>query len=375
MALKDSPVANNLAEHRRKRGLSAADLAARAGVIRQTIYAMEAGNYVPNTVVALRLARILEVRVEDLFSLPSESPARETEQVTLLPQPESPGAGEPVQLCRVGRRLVASAPSPLPWYLPTADATLREEPGRAGKATVELFHAEYDHSNRILVAGCDPAISVLARHLERAGVELIVAHRNSSQALKLLQQNSVHVAGTHLRDEASGESNLPAIHRIFGRKSVALISLAIWEEGIVVAQGNPKSIRSIDDFARPDVRIVNRETGAGSRMLLDQQLGRLGIAGQAVRGYDRVASGHLPAAWQVRTGEGDACIATRAAARAFGLAFIPLVSERYDLALRRQLLDHPPIQTLLDTLSRATFRRELEGVGGYDTTAAGRRLL
>ena len=370
-------IANTLAAHRQQRGLSAAELAAGAGVSRQTVYAMEAGSYVPNTAVALRLARILEVRVEDLFSLAGDPPGvpPHTAQVTLLPDAGPPRAGEPVQLCRVDRRMVASAPSPLPWYLPTADAVLLDSPDRPGRATVQLFDAEYDLGRRILVAGCDPGISVLARHMLRAGVELVVAQRNSFQALTLLKQGAIHVAGTHLRDEATGESNLPAIHRIFTRRSVAVISLAVWEEGIVLASGNPKSIRSIADFARPDVAMVNREPGAGSRILLDAHLHRLGLSGRRLRGYQRLAAGHLPAAWQVRAGEADCCIATRAAARVFGLEFIPLATERYDLAIRRQHLDFPPIQALLDTLNRASFRRELEGLGGYDTSSAGRRLL
>jgi len=334
----------------------------------------------PNTAVALRLARTLEVGVEDLFSLPSDAPAAPlpTEQVTLLPHPDTPRAGDPMQLCRVDRRTIASSPSPVPWYLPVADAVLLDAPAHAPKAakrTVQLFHGEYGPANRILVAGCDPGVSVLARHVLRAGVELVVAQRNSSQALMLLKQGLVHVAGTHLRDEASGESNLPAIHRLFARNSVAVVSLAVWEEGLVLPPGNPKSIRSVADFARRDVRIVNRETGAGSRLLLDAHLDRLGLASRKVRGYDRLAGGHLPAAWQVRTGDADCCIATRAAARVFGLDFIPLVSARYDLAIRRQHLDYPPVAALLDTLNRTGFRRELEGLGGYDTSAAGRRQL
>ena len=376
-------IATHLTAHRQKRGFSAAELAQRTGISRQTIYAIESGSYVPNTAVALRLARTLEVNVEDLFSLPSDAPAAPlpTEQVTLLPQPDTPRAGDPMQLCRVDRRTIASSPAPVPWYLPTADAVLVGDvdaparTGKAGKATVQLFHGEYDLANRILVAGCDPGISVLARHVLRAGVELVVAQRNSTQALALLKQGVVHVAGTHLRDEASGESNLPAIHRLFARNSVAVVSLAVWEEGLVLAPGNPKSIHSVADLARRDVSIVNRETGAGSRQLLDAHLDRLGLAGEKVRGYGRLAGGHLPAAWQVRTGDADCCIATRAAARVFGLDFIPLASERYDLAIRRQHLDYPPVAALLDTLNRAAFRRELEGLGGYDTSAAGRRLL
>jgi putative molybdopterin biosynthesis protein len=120
---------------------------------------------------------------------------------------------------------------------------------------------------------------------------------------------------------------------------------------------------------------MNREKGAGSRLLLDSHLKRLGIDGRKVKGYDVTAPGHLPVAWQVRSGAVDCCIATRAAARIFGLGFIPLVSERYDLAIRRQHLDLPGIQTLLDTLSRSGFRRELESLGGYDAKAAGQRML
>jgi putative molybdopterin biosynthesis protein len=94
-----------------------------------------------------------------------------------------------------------------------------------------------------------------------------------------------------------------------------------------------------------------------------------------VAGYRRLAAGHLPAAWQVRSGAADCCIATQAAARIFGLGFIPLVSERYDLAIRRQHLELPTIQSLLDTLNRSRFRRELESIGGYDTRTAGQRIL
>ena len=369
-------IANHLADYRRKRGLAAAALAESAGISRQTIYAIESGSYVPNTAVALRLARALEASVEDLFALDTpESAAPPPEPVTLLPDAAAPRAGDPMQLCRVDRHTVASPASPVPWYLPTADAVLVEGSHGGGRPAVQRFHADCDLGNRILIAGCDPGISVLARHVLRAGVELVTAQRNSTQALALLKQGIIHVAGTHLRDEASGESNLPAIHRLFPRKSVAVISLAVWEEGLVVARGNPKAIRSIADLARRDVSIVNREPGAGSRMLLDSHLKHLGIAAGKVRGYGRTEGGHLPAAWQVRAGDADCCIATRAAARVFGLDFIPLESERYDLAIRRQHLDYPPIQTLLDTLNRTDFRRELEGLGGYDTGPAGRRLL
>ncbi len=376
-----SGIENNLGALRQKRGIPAARLAKAAGVTRQTIYAMEAGSYVPNTAVALRLARALEATVEELFSLPDESPVPEarTEQALLLSGSGAPPPGQPVELCRVDKRLLASVPSPMPWYFPASDGVITSKPLGSNTlksvASVQVFNAEEDFRNRILIAGCDPGISVLARHVQAAGVELVLAHRNSSQALALLKEGSVHVAGTHLSDEASGESNLPEIERMFSKNSVAVISFAVWEEGIVTAAQNPKGIRGIEDLARRDVSIMNREKGAGSRALLDTHLKRLKIETRNVKGYDHVAPGHLAAAWQVYSGGADACIATRAAARLFSLGFIPLVSERYDLAIRRQHLDLPGIVALLDTLNRSSYRRELESLGGYDAKAAGERLL
>ncbi len=374
-------IENHLGSLRQKRGISAAQLARTVGVTRQTIYAMEAGSYVPNTAVALRLAQALEVKVEDLFALPPAEPTGlRSEEATLLPGSEPLQPGQPVQLCRVNKGLVASPPSPVPWYFPVSDAVVASAPTpgkrpKNGRTDVQVFDAADDFCNRVLIAGCDPGISVLAHHLQAYGIELVLAHRNSSQSLKLLKEGCVHIAGTHLRDESSGESNLPEIGRMFPKNAVAVISFAVWEEGIVTAAGNPKSIKTVEDLARRDVSIVNREKGAGSRALLDSELKRLRVDSKNIRGYDRIAPGHLPAAWQVQSGQADCCIATRAAARVFGLGFIPLVSERYDLAIRRQHLDMPAIQAVLDTLSRSNYRRELESLGGYDTRAAGQRLL
>jgi molybdate-binding protein/DNA-binding XRE family transcriptional regulator len=372
-----SEIETNLAAIRRKRGLSAIALAATAGITRQTIYAIEAGTYVPNTAVALHLARALETTVEDLFALPDPAapPELRSERAVLLPGSGAIQPGQAVQLCRVEDRLLACPPSPIPWYLPAADGIVAGSPRPARAARVQVFQSGADFANRILVAGCDPGISVLARHVLTAGIELVLAHRNSSQALQLLKEGCVHIAGTHLRDEASGESNLPAVGRLFPKHSVAVIAYAVWEEGILTAPGNPKNIRGIADFARKDVTMVNREEGAGIRALLDSNLRRLKIGPANINGYHRLAPGHLPAAWQVQAGTVDCCLATRAAAHLFGLAFIPLVNERYDFVIRKQHLDLPRIQNLLDALSRSGFRRELEGLGGYDTSMAGQRVL
>jgi molybdate-binding protein/DNA-binding XRE family transcriptional regulator len=369
-------IETNVGSLRQKRGYSAIQLAQMIGVSRQTIYAIEGGTYVPNTAVALRLARALDTKVEDLFALPDAGPKPElpSEQALLLPGSDALQPGQPVQLCKVGTQLIASPPLPVQWYFPASDAVLSQKSG-TGKAKVQIFHPEDEFRNRVLVAGCDPGISVLSRHVRAAGIELVLAHRNSSQSLKLLKEGCIHIAGTHLRDDSSGESNIPEVGRMFAKDAVAVISFAVWEEGIVKVKGNPKGIRGIEDFARPNITIVNREEGAGARHLLDSELARLKISPKKVKGYGQTAPGHLPAAWQVQRGVADCCISTRAAARLFGLGFIPLVTERYDLAVRKEHLDLPGVQALFDTLNRSSFRRELESLGGYDASDAGQRML
>jgi putative molybdopterin biosynthesis protein len=367
-------IANNISALRASRKLSVVELASAIGVTRQTVYAMEAGNYVPNTAVALKLARELEVRVEDLFSLGENLPSNE-QPVKLLPGFDGWQAQQPVQLCKVGKTVVAVPAYPVQWSLPAVDAVLAAQPIDNSGAKATICGTPHNFGNRILMAGCDPGISILQRHMELAGSGLVIAPRNSSEALRLLRDGCIHIAGTHLRDEATGESNLPAIGRMFPKNSVAVISFALWEEGILTRAGNPKGIREIADIARKGMRFVNREAGSGSRILFDSRIRAAGIPSTKIRGYGSVVLGHLAAAWQVHSGAADCCIATSTAARAFGLGFMPLVTERYDLAVRRKDLSLPGVQLLFETLNHSTFRRELESAGGYDTNVAGRRVL
>ena len=369
-------IKNNLTYYRQKRGLSAIELAKRIEVNRQTIYAMEAGTYVPNTAIALKLAHVLDIKVEDLFHLSFADAPTEVKTAELLPSDDVVQPGLPVQICGVEKRLIAMLPTPIAWGLPPADAVILEAEKRDGKVKIQFFNNEEKmYNKRLLIAGCDPGISVLLRRLQREGVEAVSVSRNSSQSLDLLKQSMVHVAGTHLKDDATGESNLPTIKKQFAAGSVAVVSYAFWEEGMVLARGNPKGIKGIEDLARKDVMIVNREPGSGIRQKLDSYLKKSGISSQDVNGYETVATGHLPAAWQVKIGAVDCCLATKTAACVFGLDFVTLERERYDMVIRKQSLTHPGVQVLLDTLGRTAFRRELEGLGGYDTNVAGDRLL
>jgi putative molybdopterin biosynthesis protein len=375
--LTAGPVTNCLASIRERRGVSASDLAAFAGVSRQTIYAVEAGTYVPNTAVALRLAKALDVSVADLFSLAQDKGEKSPrlKRVSLLPSAEDFYAGQPVQVCEVDGKLIATAATAGSSYLPDSDGVVAK--GGAshvrGSAKIEFHHPGATLRNRLLLAGCDPALSLLARALDPAGIQLILVHQNSSRSLSLLKSGSVHIAGTHLRDEASGESNLAAVARLFPAGSTAVISFAVGEEGLVTAPQNPLGIRGVEDLAREDISFVNREPGSGSRTLLDNRLQLLRLPSQSIRGYEQTAPGHLAAAKQVYAGLVNCCLATQASARVFGLYFIPLANVRYDLVIRKPQLDHPGIQIVLDAVNRSDFRLKLKSAGGYDTSVTGER--
>ncbi|MDQ6758694.1 MAG: helix-turn-helix domain-containing protein [Acidobacteriota bacterium] len=372
----DQQIQNNLAELRSKRGVASATLAQLVGVNRQTIYAIEAGQYMPNTAVTLRLAAALGVAVEELFHLRTcRTPKPDQQDMAIVGTREKLHPGQPVQWCRVGKRTVGVPATPMPSYLAPAHGFVSKPASRGRvKTTVRLADGSAA-AERLLLAGCDPAMSVLARHLRQSDIELLLAPVNSSEALTLLRDGLVHIAGTHLREEATQEDNLPAIRALFPRKgAVAVVTFAEWEEGLVTAAGNPQHIKTVEDLARPKIRMINRELGAGSRRLLDVRLKANGIASAKVNGYGQICFGHLAAAGRVATGQADCCVSTRSAARAFGLGFIPLVRERYDLVVRREHWGSTGLTRLLDTLSEGGFRRELEAQGGYDTRQTGQRV-
>lgn len=359
---------NRLQELRKSRGLSAADLAALVGTTRQTIHSIEASNFVPNTAIALQLARALDVAVEEIFSFAGEQ-ASQPIRTELLDD----ATGEFVRLCRVGRRLVAVPTAAVPAYLPHVDAIIHARTRRS--ALVCSPGPLPDPGKRLLLAGCDPALSVLNDVLHRSGIEIVPIPASSRRALQWLKRGRVHAAGSHLLDKTAGEYNLPLIRRLFPRNPVKVVTFALWEQGLTVRSGNPKAIRCIADLSRRTVTLINREKGSGSRDLLDAGLCEAGIDSLRVKGYDCVAAGHLAAAYAVAAGTADCCVAPRSAARCFGLDFIPLAVERFDLAFTRAALESPAASALLDTLNRSQLRRRLQLIAGYDTAHTGQVLL
>ena len=365
-------IANHLAQFRQRRGIAAADLAQRVGVSRQTIHAIESGAYVPNTAIALRLARELEASVEDLFALPSPVRAAPEPVNSDLLSASPLFKAQTVRLCRIGEKWISIPATATPYYLPDADGVIsRLGPGRE-RAAVATFESDEVRSKQLVLAGCDPATSLLARMVEKiSGVEIVPAAASSKLALEWLKRGRAHIAGTHLEDAKTREFNVPYLRRHFADRDWTVVTFARWEEGFVVRSGNPKCLRAADDLTRRDVVFVNREPGSGSRALIDRLLAQAGVAPQRVDGYGQIAFGHLAAAWRVASGTADCCLATRPAARAFGLDFVPLQEARYDLVLPRQSLGLPAMQAFLDVLQHAALRRKLEIAAGYDTSRTG----
>jgi putative molybdopterin biosynthesis protein len=373
--MSKTTIENQLGRIRKSRGIGASELARRVGVGRQTIYAIEVGTYVPNTELALRMARELEVTVDELFSLRAPGGNAPDSVAAEVLSASAPNVGQPVRLCRVGTRWISAPVPSTPYFLPEADGIIQQISGTGAAAELMVFAKEQASQKRLLLAGCDPATSLLANMVEKvSGVEVISAGASSKLALKWLKEGKVHVAGSHLEDSKSGEFNLPFVREAFPDEEILVVTFARWEEGLVVEAGNPKGIRAPEDLARPDVGIVNREPGSGSRVLLDRLLKAAGIVRSQVRGYGRIALGHLPAAYHVLAGEADACLATRSAAQTFGLEFVPLHCARYDLVMRKRTADLPSGKAFLDVLQRSALRRKLEMLAGYDTAQTGTLL-
>lgn len=368
-------VDNRLAVIRKSRGVRASDLADRVHVSRQTIYAIEAGTYVPNTEVALNLARELEVTVDDLFSLqPASSKPPESLAAEVL-SAGTPAKGQPVRVCQIGSRWVGVPVSASPYYMPEADGIVKRAGQKNGRTDLVIFAKEEASQNRLILAGCDPASGLLSRMVEKiSGVEIVSAAASSKLALSWLKEGKVHIAGSHLEDPQTGEFNLPFIRQEFSDLDFRVFTFARWEEGLVIAPRNPQDVHKVEDLGRKNIRFVNREPGSGSRALLDKLLQKAGLEARRVHGYDRVAYGHLAAAYCVMSGDADVCLATRSAAQTFGLDFIPLHSERYDLVMRKRTSDLPSVKGFLDVLQRAALRRKLEVLAGYDTAETGRQV-
>jgi len=285
-----------------------------------------------------------------------------------------------VRLGRVGDRLVAA---PLPrgagvlTSLVRADGLLivpaASEGADAGAEVEVRLLRDLDAVERTIVAigSHDPVLDLAASMLRARDPlrTLVSAPVGSLGGLVALRDGLCHLAGCHLLDPGSGEYTLPWLARVLPGRELAVVRLAHREQGLIVAPGNPLGLRGLDDLGR--VRYVNRQRGAGTRVLLDFELARRGLAPEAIDGYAREEPTHLAVAAAVAAGRVDCGLGVLAAARAFGLDFVPVAREPFDLVMAP---GEPATAPLLALLDDADFRAQVQALGGYDLTETGRRV-
>jgi putative molybdopterin biosynthesis protein len=246
------------------------------------------------------------------------------------------------------------------------------------EVAVELLRSAREIENTIVCIGShDNALDVLANHLKKKHPELSLssAHVGSMGGLLALKRGEAHLAGTHLLDEETGEYNISYLNKLLPGKKTVLVNLVYRTQGFIVQRGNPKSIKGFADLTRSDVVFVNRQAGAGTRLLTDLQLKKLRIDPASVKGYDHEEYTHMAVAAAVLSGAADTGLAVLSAARALGLDFVPVARERYDLAIPREFYDKPMMQALLGIVREdKAFRDEIVSMGGYDVSEMGKVL-
>jgi putative molybdopterin biosynthesis protein len=290
-----------------------------------------------------------------------------------------------VRLGRVEDRLVAT---PLPRGAGVLTSLVRADGLLVVPAELEGHHAGEEVTIRLLrgVGEIDRTIVVTGSHdlvLDLAAstlrdrdprVTLASSNVGSLGGLTALRDGLCHVAGSHLLDPDSGEYTLPYLERLLPDRELAVVRLVHRDQGLIVASGNPKGITAIEDVARRGLRYVNRQRGAGTRMLLDHRLAQDGVEPNAIDGYRREEHTHLAVAAAVAAGRADCGLGVLAAARAFGLDFVPVAKEPYDLVLLEESLEAELLGPLLELLDSPGFREAVKGLGGYDTAEMGRRI-
>jgi putative molybdopterin biosynthesis protein len=348
---------------RQARGFSQYQLARMAGVSRQAVSAVEAGLSDPSLRVALTLARALGLTVEELFG-----PATPEPSVAVRPLAPLGGEGSRVSLAAMGETFIA---------LPLTGATVT----RAGFAPAggrvsgpRKVTPLGPQRPTLVVAGCDPALPLLELPLSLLDppVEFLWWPCGSQEALALAADGLVHAAGAHLRGQSGDYNTGPARELLHDGADV--IGFTSWREGLVLRPELANGVTDLASVAAAGLRLVNREPGAEARRVLDRELSGLGVSGSDLAGYDTRATGHLEVAAAIAAGLADAGIASEPAALAYGLTFVPLTEERFDLVIPAGRTGTREVQGLLRALSSSWLLGQLASLPGYDVAQCGERI-
>ncbi len=238
----------------------------------------------------------------------------------------------------------------------------------------ELLVEEKDLLNTVVFIGShDITIDILSDEIRKEGKGIRISSSNvgSLGGLIALRKGTCHFCGTHLLEPETGEYNLSYIRRYLKGIPVAVFHLVKRQQGLMVAKGNPKNIKGLEDLTREDVSFVNRQSGSGTRVLLDFKLQQAGIEPDRIRGYDHEEFTHMAVAVDVVSGAADCGMGIYAAAKALDLDFIPIESEQYDIVIPKGLLEESNIKAIVQTISSENFRERVKALGGYDPSRSG----
>lgn len=321
-----------------------------------------------------------------LYALQGSS-APETKTIRVQPSRDLPsklGIEEflRVNIGRVGGKTVAT---PLPraagsiTTLTRAEGVIRipslsEGVKQGEEVEAELLVSEREIMNTVVAIGShDNTIDILADEIRRRGHNIRISSGNvgSLGGLTALKKGTCHMAGSHLLDTDTGEYNVSYIQRYLKGLKVSVFHLALREQGLIVAKGNPRALKGIEDLTRGDITFVNRQAGSGTRVLLDYKLKQLGVKAEAIHGYDHEEFTHMAVAVDVLSGAADCGVGIYAAAKALNLDFIPMAQEQYDLIFPSFVLEQPAIQWVLETLRSREFKDRVIALGGYDPAQSG----
>ncbi|SFE82810.1 putative molybdopterin biosynthesis protein [Paenibacillus algorifonticola] len=226
----------------------------------------------------------------------------------------------------------------------------------------------------IVITGQDMSLDILAKHIEREGlgVRPLRSYVGSMDSLVSMYKGESDIVSTHLLDGDTGEYNVPYIRKLLIGAPYIVVHLLTRSAGLFVQQGNPLKLASWADLVKPGLRLINRERGAGARVLLDEQLRLHNIPAASIVGYDQEQTNHLGVAAQVASGEADVGIGTeRAAAVVSRITYIPLIQEQYDLVMLKKPDNQVFIDAVIRILQSQSFKQELGAITGYDLTRTG----
>ena len=228
-----------------------------------------------------------------------------------------------------------------------------------------LLTPEKNDMPELIISGQDVVLDILANYLQQEGVHTARTYLNSFEGLLSLYQDNIQVAACHLFD--GFDYNTSFVRSLMPGIPAVLVNVSYRTQGFYVQKGNPRNIRGWSDLGREDITVLNRRVGSSARILMDTQLKRLGIPASKVRGYEKIMKSHLTMAAAVAAGEADLAIGTERISRQMeNLDFIPLLEERFDFVIKKEILESEPIQKLLKILKDPAFRKEIAHFSGND---------